>query len=190
MSLSPHEADFAEPLPAGVARRDMPDGRTRILVLRDFLPNDIKDQNPINRHRVIDLATGLPVLSLWDLDCASGDEWQDGALDLVVRPTGLNLRIDLARGEFRAGDGIWHPLAELQLFVELAIGQGFNIRAAWQASEPERERAYYRRRRRDRTVALLGGLILALAAIWLVWMLIYHPEDLRHLHLWRFPGRR
>jgi hypothetical protein len=190
MSLSPHEADFAEALPANVARRDMPDGRTRLLVLQDFLPNDIKDQNPIDRHRVIDLATGLPVLSLWDLDCASGDEWQGGALDLSIRPAGLNLRIDLARGEFRAGDGIWHPLAEFQLFVELAVGDGYGVRAAWQASEPERERAYYSRRRRDRILVILGAAALALAAIWLAWMLIYHPEDLRRLHIWTFPGRR
>ena len=185
MPIEPDETDAGGPLPYWLERRDMPDGRTRLHLLRDVPSGDIHEINVTLRPRVIDRSTGRPVLSLWLLDCLAEDEWRDGALHLRIQPADLDLRIDLARGEFRAAGSEPRPLDGLQAFVESAVGDGFGVKKAEAALEPERERAWRRAQRRERLQVIGGFLLLVAFLIFLGWMLYTDPQSLRLRHFYR-----
>lgn len=131
MVFPSHDDNFAEPVPFYLRRRDMPDGRTRLHSISQSEPGDIQGMYDFDSHRVIDRAARTAVLDLWPLDCGSEAEWRDGALDLLVQPGDLRLRIDLARGEYRLGgdETPWVPLDGLQARMEHEIGTGFGYQS-------------------------------------------------------------
>jgi len=138
MAISLSEYDLADEVPASIQRIDMDDGRTRVHITSGHVPGDYKDLAQRDLHRIIDRQTG-PVLDLWPLDVDSFHEWRDGALDVSVAPTRLQLRIDLGRGAWRAGDAPWRPLDELQAYAEREIGFGFGDHERSRLAEEEEE---------------------------------------------------
>ena len=170
------EHNFAEVVRPGIRRLDMPDGRTRLHSVTGYEPGDIRGDYGYDIHRVIDRDHRVLVLDLWRVDCSSEAEWRDGALDLLIQPGDLRLRIDLARGEYcRSGDdAFWLPIDNIQAHVEREIGTGFGFaieadcrEAEYKAGAPERAEAARRQCRKDiRALILYALFFLAMFLLW------------------------